>query len=361
MRIRPTNGTSQRFRLRHDDIVLRGTIDDFDAPLRASWTLNQSRASPFYVEQTPDIGTDWVNAYKSTPAELRCKELGEFCVEIPAACPDLIAGHNTLVLATEDSRGRKDEIAVRFAWDPTPIPLPLDLRDLTAFAGIQDVGMALNGAFELDRAANVIRSRAPVAPDAFLIIGSRHASQEATYAVRFLEPAQSKWLGLSDFMAGQEEGRPPRGLKVGWSSAGMAALSPREGARSFLAWGDHSGRAEEWAIATHPAAPFVPAKNTLYRVRHQVGFDDGVNQVRFRIWPDGTDEPATWLCVEQDDAVPAHLPRHTRASFGLFQHLGMPVEWSDIRLASLPPDPADRVRRDRGREPFVGRKRPGAF
>lgn len=361
MKLRLTHGTRQHFRWRHHDIVIRGMIDDLAVPVRAEARLNGSRAAPFYVEQAPDVATDWINGYKATPAELRCKDLGEFCVEIPIDSPDLVAGENELSLAVTDARDRRDEVEVRFAWDPTPIPLPIDLRDLTRFADIQDVGMALNGAFDLDRAANVIRSRAPVAPDAFLIVGSPHESQEATYAVRFLEPMHSKWLGLSDFMAGQEEGRPPRGIKVGWSSAGMAALSPRDGARSFLAWGDHSSRPEEWAIATHPASPFVPEKNVLYRVRHQVRFADGVNQVRFRIWPDGAGEPAAWLCAEQDDAVPAHLPRHRRASFGLFQHLGMPVEWSDIHVAVLAPDPADPARRGEGRTPFLGRKRPGAF
>jgi len=361
MALRLNHGTRQRFRWRHHDIVLRGMVDGPAPPTRGEWRLNGGPPTPFHIEQTPDDATDWINGYKATPAELRCKELGDLCIEIPVDSPDLAAGDNVLALAVTDARGRRDEAAVHFAWDPRPLPLPLDLRDLTPFADIQDVGMALNGAFDLDRAANVIRSRAPVAPDAFLIIGSPHASQEATYAVRFLEPLQSKWLGLSDFMAGQEEGNPPRGLKVGWSSAGMAALSPRDGARSFLAWGDHSSRPEEWAIATHPAAAFIPQKNILYRVRHQVRFADGINQVRFRIWPDGEAEPQSWLCVEQDDAVPAHLPRHARASFGLFQHLGMPVEWSEIRLAALAPDPADPLRPGAGRAPFLGRKRPGAF
>jgi hypothetical protein len=235
------------------------------------------------------------------------------------------------------------------------------LRDLTRFSEIQEVGQALNGAFELDPKHNVIRSCAPVAPDAFLTLGSPHTSQEATYAVRFLEPAGAKWLGLSDFMAGQEEGEPPRGIRVGWSSAGMAALSPRDGARAFIAWGDHSGRAEEWAIATHPAAPVMVEKRRLYRVRHQVRFANGIDQVRFRIWPADASEPNDWLCEEQDDRVPVHLPRHQRASFGLFQHLGNGVEWSDILVTALDPLSDDPPQPGRGRLPFLKRNRPGAF
>jgi hypothetical protein len=80
----------------------------------------------------------------------------------------------------------------------------------------------------------------------------------------------TKWLGLSDFFAGMEEGAPPRGIKVGWSSAGMAVVTPHGEARSFLAWGDHSARPEEWAIATHPPASIAIKAMRLYRVRHQM-------------------------------------------------------------------------------------------
>jgi hypothetical protein len=360
--IRLIHGTRQSFRYRHRDITIRGEVDDLVPPLAcAEQRLNGAPPRPFYVEQIPDEGTDWVNGYKATPAEVRCKELGEFCVEIGIDDPALRAGDNRLVLATEDARGRRHEALLGFSWDPRPLPLPLDLRDLGRFQDIQEVGQTINGAFDLDRAQNLIRSRAPVAPDAFLVLGSPHASQEATYAVRFLEPAASKWLGLADFMAGQEEGAPPRGLKVGWSSAGMAALSPKGEARSFIAWGDHSGRPEEWAIATHPPAEVRIEKGRLYRVRHQVCFANGIDRVRFRIWPADRPEPDGWLCSEQDDLVPDGLPRHRRASFGLFQHLGHPVEWSDILIAAHEPAPDDLPRPGAGRKPFLKRERPGAF
>jgi hypothetical protein len=360
--IRLTHGTRQRFRYRHQDITIRGEIDDLVPPLpRAERRLNGAAVRPFYVEQIADEGTDWVNGYKATPAELRCKELGEFCVEIAIDDPALREGDNRLVLATEDTRGRRHEVELYFVWDPRPVPLPLDLCDLSRFQDIQDVGQAINGAFDLDRAQNVIRSRAPVAPDAFLVLGSPHGSQEATYAVRFLEPASSKWLGVGDFMAGQEEGEPPRGLKVGWSSAGMAALSPRGEARSFIAWGDHSGRPEEWAIATHPPAAVQVEKGRLYRLRHQVCFARGIDRVRFRIWPADRAEPDGWLCSEQDDRVPAGLPRHRRASFGLFQHLGHPIEWSDILIKAHEPATDDMPEPGAGRQPFLKRVRPGAF
>lgn len=359
MTIRLTYGTRQRFRYRHADITVRGEVDGLVPPVRrALWRLNDARNTSFYVEEIPDPGIDWVQGYKSSPAELRCRHLGEFCIEIAVAHDALRVGDNRLLIEVEDARTTHVG-ALRFDWNPRPLPLPLDLRDLTGFDDIQAIGQVINGAFDLDRKQNLIRSRAPVAPDAFLVLGSPHASQEATYAVRFLDLAGAKWLGLADFFAGLEEGEPPRGIKVGWSSAGMAALSPAGEARSFIAWGDHSGRPEEWAIATHPPAPVRIERGVLYRVRHQVAFANGIDRVRFRIWRADAPEPDAWLCEEQDSRVPADRPRHRAAAFGLFQHLGMPIEWSDILItAHRPDDPPDPAA---GRTPFLGRARPGAF
>jgi hypothetical protein len=360
MTIRLTYGARQRFRHRHRDITIRGQVDGLNPPVgHAVYCLNGGAETAFYAEEIPDHGIDWVAGYKASPAELRCRDLGEFCAEIPIGADDLRRGDNQLVLRVEDAAGRRSTASLAFDWNPRPPALPLDLRDLTGFDNIQEIGQAINGAFDLDRRQNVIRSRAPVAPDALLLLGSPHGSQEATYAVRFLDFMGAKWLGLADFFAGMEEGAPPRGIKVGWSSAGMAALSAKGEARSFIAWGDHSGRREEWAIATHPPARVQIERNVLYRVRHQVAFVGGITRVRFRIWPAAGPEPTGWLCEEQDARVPAGLPRHRTASFGLFQHMGMPIEWSDIMVtAHTPDDPPDPAA---GREPFLGRVRPGAF
>jgi hypothetical protein len=183
------------------------------------------------------------------------------------------------------------------------------------------------------------------------------------FNVRFSDLREAKWLGLSDFFVRMEEGNPPRGIKVGWSSAGMATLSPRQEARSFIAWGDHSARPEEWAVVTHPPTAVSIEKGVTYRVRHQVAFADGINRVRFRMWAASEPEPAEWLCREEDSRVPAGLPRHGRASFALFQHMGMPIEWFDIRIMPCEPAPEDMPGSDPsiGREAFLGRDRPGAF
>lgn len=360
-RILFTHGTRQRFRLRSSDITVRGRVRPLALPLdRAAYVLNGGTSRPLYVEQTPDDGVDWLNGYKASPAELRCRDVGEFCIEIPVEAEGLAHGVNHVEIEVVDALGRcTADLWLR--WDPTPIPLPLDLRDLRGICDVQEIGQAVNGAFDVDPFQNVIRSRAPAAPDSFLILGSPHGSQEATYAVRFTETVGAKWLGLSDFYVGQEEGDPPRGgIKVGWSSAGMAALSPKGEARSFIAWGDHSARPEEWAVATNPPRAIAIERDRLYRVRHQVILEDGIDRVRFRIWPDSTPEPAEWLCDESDLAVPDHLPRHSVASFGLFQHMGMPIEWSNILVKSLSPA-REELEGAPERAPFLGRDRPGAF
>lgn len=364
MPIRLTYGHRQVFRRRHHDITVLGRVMGADFPVAtASFSLNGGEDRRLYVEQERDPGIDWLNGYKSTPAELRCRDQGEFCVEIPVDDPALAAGENVLQVQVDGRAGERHGASLAVTWNPEPLPLPLDLRDLSGFASVQEVGQAINGAFELDSAANVIRSRGPVAPDAMLVLGSVHGNQEATYAVRFTETAGAKWLGLADFFAGLTEGRPPRGIKVGWCSAGMAAMSPSDGGRSFIAWGDHSGDSREWAVATNPAAPFGVERDVLYRVRHQIASANGVSRVRYRIWPDGVAEPDGWLCVEEDALVPADLPRNAGGGFGLFQHMGHPIEWSDILVTRFDPPPDDLPGGDPAvqRQPFLKRTRPGAF
>ncbi len=357
MSIELTYGKHQRYRRRCREITVRGRVDPaVESYGGASFTLNGGAERPLYVEEIPDDGIDWVNGYKSSPAELRCKDRGEFCLEIPATDAELKAGANRIVIAVA-----RQTLEFSLEWEPRPLPLPLplDLSDLSGFAHVCDLGQTINGAFEIDRQANVIRSCAPVAPDAFLVLGSQEGSQEATYNVRFSALAGAKWLGLADYFVGLEEGVPPRGIGVGWSSAGMAALGPNGEARSFIAWGDHSAKPEEWAVVCHPPAPVAIETGVDYRVRHQLILHQGLDRVRYRIWPADTAEPEAWLCDECDSAVPPDLPRHQEASFGLFQHMGPSIAWSDIRLRAYQPQPEDLE--STGRAPFLGRQRPGSF
>ena len=354
-------GDRQFFRLRLQDIHVRGHVDA-PAPLRAStYRLNDGPPTSFYVEQVPDQGTDWRFQYKNSPARLRLPRIGDFTVEIPADAPELRPGSNQLTIEITDASGRTERAATELSWDPSPVSLPLDLRDLSAVREIQEIGQVVNGAFDVDPRVNVIRSRAPVAPDALLVLGSPHSSQEATYSVRFAEPTAAKYLGLSDFFVGHEAEDPPIGIKPGWSTAGLATVTygwrpgsppevrpvepsrllqeigpnPLGQARAWLACGDNSRRGERWVVKTDPAARFDLAEPWAYRVRHQVLFTGGANRTRFRIWPAGQPEPDGWLCDITDAEVDPRLPKFSRASFALFQHTGASTEWSDIRVRAF--------------------------
>ncbi|MEE8556009.1 MAG: hypothetical protein V3T00_09100 [bacterium] len=331
-----TYGTSQRFRRRHGDLNLIGRAVGAEYPLeRATYRLNGGPQHSFYVEPVPDPGLDWTVDYKNSPAVNRLKNQGDFNIEIPVTDRELVPGGNALRVIVRDAGGTAAEALVKLDWNPEPVSLPLELADLSGYAHIQEVGQVVNGAFDLDRGGNAIRSREPVYPDSLLLLGSAHGSQAATYRVVFTGFDGVKWLGPSDFFAGNEAADPPIGIKPGWSSAGMAALNPHGEARSFLAWGDHSGTEREWVVKTEPPARFEVRPGVPYRVRHRVLFREGVNTVCFRIWPEGDAEPDDWLCEETDAGVAPELPRHTVAAFGLFQHSGRAIEWSDIRVVSL--------------------------
>ncbi len=331
-----TYGRRQRFRHRTHDINIHGRLANRPVPTRqATWSLNGGPAVAFYVESVPDPGIDWTYEYKDSPAVNRLKDLGDFNVEIPVDSSELHEGSNDLTISIVDGSGQEERVSVDVSWDPTPLPVDLDLRDLSDYAHIQQVGQVVNGAFDLDRDQNLIRSRGPVYVDALLVLGSLYASQEATYQVRFTDFTKVKWLGPSDFFAGHAGPTPSIGIKPGWSTAGMMALSPRNEARGFLAYGDHVGTDQEWVVQTAPPKRFIVRAGVDYRVRHQVRFSDGVDFDRYRIWLAGDEEPAEWLVEEDDSSVPDGFPKYTECSFSLFQHSGFPIEWSDIQVRGL--------------------------
>jgi hypothetical protein len=336
MHVRLTYGRRQRFRYHTYDLNFMGRVENASHPVNTStWSLNGAEPVYFYVEQIPDPGIDWTYEYKASPAVNRLKDLGDFNVEVPVSSPALKAGENRLLLVVEDAADQREQVEIVFTYDPTPVALPLDLTDLSAYRHIQEVGQVVDGAFDIDHDLNLIRSRAPVYPDALLVLGSPHGSQEATYNVRFTDFAKVKWLGPSDFFAGHAGPTPPIGIKPGWSTAGMMALNPRNEARGFLAYGDHVGTHQEWVVQTAPPKRFIVKKDVLYRVRHQVRFDGGVDSVRYKIWPEGAPEPDRWLIEEDDSRIPDGYPKYTACSFALFQHSGMPIEWSNIRVVAL--------------------------
>lgn len=341
-------GLDQRFRRRTDDVTIQGRLHAAQFPIRqAAWQLNGGNAVHLYIEHVPDIllragrngswhatPVDWRTGYKDSPAGLRLKRLGDFVVEIPIDSSDLRAGSNELRIDIEDHGKTSASRSMRFDWDPTPVPLALDLSDLSDALGIQDIGQIINGSFTVDRATNSIVSATPADPDSLLLVGSPHGSQEATYRVVFGLPGEAKYLGLSDFFVRNEDEVPPIGVRPGYSTAGLATVRFDGEARSWIALGDNGHRTESWLVFTDPAATFHARQGQPYRVRHQVLFG-AEHRTRFRIWPEGEPEPAGWLCEETDAAIPSHLPRFSAASFGLFMHTGIGTAWSDIRVAAL--------------------------
>ncbi len=336
MRIVYTYGTKQVFRYRTHDVNVLGRVEDAVYPLKSStWSLNEGVENFVYVDHVPDLGIDWTYEYKNSPAVNRLKDLGDFNIEIPVLGSNLMNGDNILVFLIEDANGTKVSSEVRFTFYEAPLEIDLNFTDLSQFSHIQQVGQITNGAFDIDHDQNLIRNRAPVYVDSFLALGSLHGSQRATYDVRFTDMTKVKWLGPSDFFAGHAGPEPSIGIKPGWSSAGLIALSPRNEARMFLAHGDHVGTNREWVVQTTPFVRFYPQERVWYSVKHDVIFRDGVNSSRFKIWERGDEEPAGWLLQENDMNAPIGLPRFDRASFGLFQHSGMPNEWTNIVLTQL--------------------------
>ena len=342
-----THGPEQRFRALIRDLHFPGRLNGATPVRSAFWRINGGQRMRLYVEATPSISLlptpngfvatpiDWRYQYKLSPAGLRLWKLGDFNVEVPTDHPDLRPGANELVIEIEDRWKERHGGVVTFLWDPEPPSLPLDLTDLTSFETIQDVGQVVNGGFDLDHDRNAIRSRTPVAPDNLFVVGPAAQSQEATFRIRFHDVAAGKYVGLSDFFVAHEEGAVPLGIKPGWSTAGMATVKSNGECRSWIAWGDNSDHANVWVRFTDPAAYCRPLGDVAYRVRHEVRFADGVTNTRFRIWREEEEEPKEWLCCESDAAVDSALPRHTSASFSLFQHTGVGSEWSEIRVVSL--------------------------
>lgn len=111
-----------------------------------------------------------------------------------------------------------------FAWDPTPVTLPIELTDLSKLSDIQSIGQVVDGRFAVDPERNAIVSVTPVVPDALCLLAAPTASQEATYRIEFADISKAKYLGLSDFFVRHEEEEPPIGIKPGWSTAGLATV-----------------------------------------------------------------------------------------------------------------------------------------
>ena len=335
-------GPRQPFRKHHADVNVIGAVEA-SLPIRSAvYRLNQDPPSPFYVDDVPNPGVDFSFEYKRGPARLRLTQPGDFNIEIPVG--RMRAGANELVIEVEDAMGTRHELSATLDWDPEPVALPLEVDDLSGFQTAQEIGQVVDGAFDLDPFAGVVRPRAPVKPDSLLLLGPPAGSQEAVFEWRYFDGSRSKYVGLSDFFVAHESEDPALPIKPGWSTAGLATIRPRGEfaweARIWLAHADRPGwrpnvtgaaAGRPRVVRTDPPAYFRPEPGRWHSVRHQLLFDDGANRSRVRIWECDRPEPDDWLCDEIDRSSGAHQ----RASFGLFQHSGLPCEWRRIRLAAL--------------------------
>ena len=328
-------GETQQFRFRHRDINILGHVEGLLPVRRSVYRLNSGNSVPFYVKCVPEEIRKLAGRERKGPSVNRLVKDGDFNLEIPVSVSEIRVGENTVIVEVEDGAGELCLKEMGFVWDPTPVPLPLDLEDLSCFSHIQEVGQIVDGAFDLDSEAKVIRARDPVGWDTLLLLGSPNGSQEATYQVRFSGFDSGIFLGLSDFFAGHEAEEPDAGIQPGWSSAGLATMRPNGVGQVWLAWGDLTKREAFWVVKTDPGQPIQLQKDTLYSVRHQVKFEGCVNSSRYRIWPADDAEPDSWLCEEKDSEIPIEKTKFAQASFGLFQYLGSPTEWSGIQVRAL--------------------------
>ena len=337
-------GVQQKFRFRHNDINILGN-SEAKLPVRKSvYRLNYASPIHFYVEPEFDASglKNYSYPYKThTPSVNRLRERpGNFNIEIPVNSPQLKEGWNKISLEIEDKKGNLEFLEADFFWDSRPITLPLELNDLSKYEHIQEIGQVVDGAFDFDPDKNVIKSRSPVADDSLLVLGSYHGSQEATYEVRFLENGRGVvFKGMSDFFASHDEQSPGIGIKPGYSTAGLATVDSRGQARAWISAGDClMDKDWTWVVKTE-VPPYLDIEaHVTYCVKHQVIMTDGINCCRYRIWKKGELEPSQWLCEEHNADLPKHLPRITKAGFGLFQYGGLPTEWSNICVRSLDVD-----------------------
>jgi hypothetical protein len=331
-------GDRQQFRWRHDDINILG-YTDAKLPIKNSqYTLNDSSPLHFYVEPEPEPGEPKYPWQTRTPSVLRLKDRpGHFNIEIAITHPQLKEGWNQIKIAIADARGQIDKLEAQFHWNSNPLPLPLDLKALSQYNHIQEIGQVVDGDFDFDPEKNTIFTRSPVASDVLLLLGSPYGSQEATYEVQFADNGRD-WcfMGLSDFFAGHLPQSPELGIKPGYSTAGLVTLDGQGLPGIWLAWGDSLyDRETSWAIKTEKEFKLPIQANVTYCVRHQVIIDRGTNYARFRMWKKGNPEPNVWVCQEHNFHLEPKLPRITQASFGLFQSWGQPTQWSNISVKVL--------------------------
>ena len=318
-------GERQKFRYRHSDINILGRIPANVVPTAAEFRLNGGDPVGFYIEPLVVSGKGEYAWRTNSPSVFRLQDRpGWFNVEIPVDDPQLVSGTNEVEIRIRTSEGTCETKTIELSWNPHPVPLPIRISELASASSIQDIGQAVNGVFELDRESNGIRSIAPVGADTLFLVGSPQGSQEATYEVRFTTDRRAGvYIGLSDFFVGHSEQTPGLGIKPGYSTTGLATISPRGWGQLWIAQGDCLTNKEgTWVVRSPYPSRFIPYPERPYRVRHQVFMTPATTAARFRIWPSDQREPKSWLCTLDTRRVGSEHRRPATGSFGLFQFGG---------------------------------------
>lgn len=309
-------GNQQLFRNRNRDINISGRFNNMATATYAYYTLNKKDSNIFYIKST----NKQLDQISKNRLRHKC-----FNIEIPTNSPALKIGQNIVDIYIGD-RKNDYHCIMSFDWSNELVPLPLDIIDLSKYSSIQNIGQAINGKWEIDKQKNVIRSIHPP-QDALFLLGSAHYSQEATYCIRFHH--EYNFAGCSDFFVQHEDYEKPFGIKPGWSSAGLVTLGNYgKHFTGWLSYGDLLKQSKYWVVKTRPVRVNC-ASETIYKVRHRIILNNGINQLQAKIWKENAQEPNWMIDISH---------KHTdfnKASFGLFQFAGRPTEWFDIHVKSL--------------------------
>ena len=234
------------------------------------------------------------------PDSQRLADAGDFNVEIPLA--DLVNGNNTLVLTAIDANGIQTNKTVTVAYTANHVwPLPVT-TNWNSSTDIQDVAQAIDGLWTMNSGSNTVTAQ-QLAYDRLLAIGDLSWSDyEVTVPVTvraidvggYAAPSNGPGIGLLVRWRGHTETTPGEQPKTYWRT--------NLGALAWYRWWRKDGSYYAGfklqgggGTVIDEDSPKILAFNTTYNLKVRV--ESIPNQKAyywFKIWEQGTSEPATW-------------------------------------------------------------------